>query len=203
MGSTPARFHVCNNVKWSGVSCISFHFCCASSRVFGSHSARRCSAISELLYSLWTVSSRTHDHWVFSCLTLCTSHSRCRPRALSWSFLLYVPFFRPRDLHLHLLSSPSFARNFVRAAVAVVISILLLVRAIPTHNSAYVVNSYLHPLRRPQKGAHTPWRRHNWMESRFNPPHLELLIKIRTSADALTARQKARRRNSPQTFPIR
>jgi hypothetical protein len=41
------------------------------------------------------------------------------------------------------------------------------------------------------------------MESRFNPPHLELLIKIRTSADALTARQKARRRNSPQTFPIR
>jgi hypothetical protein len=33
--------------------------------------------------------------------------------------------------------------------------------------------------------------------------HLELLQLIRTSADSPTARQNARHRNSPQTFPIR
>jgi hypothetical protein len=41
MGSTPALLYMDSSDKWSGVSCISFHRCCASSRVLGSHSLKR------------------------------------------------------------------------------------------------------------------------------------------------------------------
>ena len=41
MGSTPALLYIFSRVRESGVSCKSFHFCCASSRVWGSHSSMR------------------------------------------------------------------------------------------------------------------------------------------------------------------
>ena len=61
MGSTPARLYVRNSVKSSGVDCISFHFCCASSRVLGSHFAARFAAFFWLFQSL---SPRQHDPWL-------------------------------------------------------------------------------------------------------------------------------------------
>jgi hypothetical protein len=58
MGSTPARLYTCSSDKWSGVSCMSFHRCCASSRVLGSHSSKRFSAACWLSHNLEDVSLR-------------------------------------------------------------------------------------------------------------------------------------------------
>ena len=72
MGSTPARLYVRSSVRSSGPDCSSFHFCCASSRVLGSHFAARLAAF----------------FWLFQRLYSC----QCRPESrirLRWAYALY------------------------------------------------------------------------------------------------------------------